>query len=72
MLWANNVGLTSSSAITPAYRYSSWDTFGDVVEWNENYFHDAMNISQSNQVTFVKMPENPGDGYDTTPATDAL
>jgi len=75
--WANNVGLTASSATNIAgqqcvYCYSSWDTMSNIVQWYENYFHDAVNISATNQVTFVKMPENIGDGYAVTPSTTAL
>jgi hypothetical protein len=67
-LWANNVGLTSSNGD----KYSPWDAFANPPEskdWFDNYFHDAMNISQTNQVTFVKMPENTGDGFQTLPST---
>jgi exopolysaccharide biosynthesis protein len=67
-LWANNVGLTASNGD----KYSPWDAFANPPEskdWFDNYFHDAINISQTNQVTFVKMPENTGDGFQTLPST---
>jgi len=67
-LWANNVGLTSSNGD----HYSPWDAFSnppDNKQWFENYFHDAINISQTNQVTFEKMPENVGDGFQTISGT---
>jgi Phosphodiester glycosidase len=66
--WANNVGLTASLGD----HYSSWDPFANPPQskqWYDNYFHDAVNISQSNQAAFLKMPDIIGDGYLTTPST---
>jgi hypothetical protein len=67
-LWANNVGLTASNGD----HYSPWDPFSNPPEskqWFDNYFHDAINISQNNQATFVKMPQSIGDGFQTLPGT---
>jgi hypothetical protein len=66
--WANNVGLTASNGD----HYSPWDAFAnppDNKQWFDNYFHDALNISQTNQASFIKMPENVGDGFQTLPST---
>jgi hypothetical protein len=66
--WANNVGLLASNGD----EYSPWDPFSNPPQskqWFDNYFHDAMNISQTNQATFVKMPQSIGDGFQTLPST---
>jgi hypothetical protein len=66
--WANNVGLTASLGD----RYSPWDPFSNPPQskqWYENYFHTAINISQSNQATFLSMPDSVGDGFQTLPAS---
>jgi hypothetical protein len=66
--WANNVGLTASLGD----HYSPWDPFANPPQskqWYENYFHTAINISQSNQATFLTMPDTLGDGFQTLPQT---
>jgi hypothetical protein len=64
--WANNVGLTASNGD----KFSPWDPFANPPQskqWIDNYFHDALNITQSNVAQFLKMPDTLGDGYQTTP-----
>jgi hypothetical protein len=68
VFWANNVGLLASNGD----EYSPWDPFSNPPQskqWFDNYFHDALNISQTNQATFVKMPQSIGDGFQTLPST---
>jgi hypothetical protein len=66
--WANNVGLTASLGD----HYSPWDPFANPPQskqWYENYFHDALNITQSNVAQFLKMPDTLSTGFETTPST---
>jgi hypothetical protein len=58
-LWSQNLGLTASNG----HAYSPWETGAH----NDNDFDDALNITQSNQAAFVKMPSSVPTGFETTP-----
>lgn len=65
--WANNVGLTTSLGD----HYSPWDPFANPPQskqWFDNYFHDALNITQSNVAQFIKMPDTLFTGFESTPS----
>jgi hypothetical protein len=58
-LWSQNLGLTASNGTA----YSPWEAGAN----NDNDFDDALNITQSNQAIFVKMPTSIPTGIETTP-----
>jgi hypothetical protein len=58
-LWSQNLGLTASNGNA----YSPWETGAH----NDNDFDDALNITQSNVATIVKMPSSIPTGFETTP-----
>ena len=58
--WTNNNGLTASKGDA----YSPWNSG----PYNDNNYDDALNITASNQASFVKMPSSVTTGYETNPA----
>jgi exopolysaccharide biosynthesis protein len=58
--WTNNLGLVASRGDA----YSKWEP----PPRTDNNFDDALNISATNQASFVKMPANVVTGYETSPS----
>ena len=59
LLWSQNLGLTASNGNA----YSPWEAGAN----NDNNFDDTLNITQSNQASFVKMPTSIVTGFETLP-----
>ena len=58
--WTNNLGLVASRGDA----YSKWEP----PPRTDNNFDDALNITQTNKASFVKMPATVTTGYETSPA----